>query len=45
MNRPEKVYPQTISIEGRSRDFGVVTSLEPLRKLVKMEGPALVFVQ
>jgi hypothetical protein len=45
VNRPEKVYTSTISIEGRSRDFGVVTFLEPLRKLVKVEGPALVFVQ
>lgn len=39
VNRLEKVYTSTISIEGRSHDFGVSTSLEPLGKLVKVEGP------
>lgn len=44
VNRLEKVYTSTISVEGRSRDFGVLTSLEPLGKLVKVEGPVLVQV-
>lgn len=44
VNRLEKVYTSIISIEGRSRDFGVLTSLEPLGKLVKIEGPVLVQV-
>lgn len=44
VNRLEKVYTSTISIEGRSHDFGATTSLEPVGKLIKVEGPALVQV-
>ena len=44
VNRLEKVYTSTINIEGRSRDFGALTSLEPLGKLVKVEGPVRVQV-
>lgn len=44
VNRLEKVYTSTISIEGRSRDFGVMTSLEPLGNLVKVEGATLIRV-
>ncbi len=44
VSRLEKIYTSTISVEGRSRDFGVLTSLEPLGKLVKVEGPVLVQV-
>lgn len=42
INRLEKVYTSTISIEGRSHDFGAMTSLEPVAKSIKVEGPALV---
>ncbi|WP_337288410.1 CdaR family protein [Candidatus Methylomirabilis sp.] len=44
VNRMDKVYTSTISIEGRSRDFGIRTSLEPLGKLVKVEGAARIQV-
>jgi YbbR domain-containing protein len=44
VNRLDKVYTSTISIEGRSHDFGALASLEPVGKLIKVEGPALVQV-
>lgn len=44
MNRLEKVYTSAISVEGRSHDFSVMTSLEPVGKSIKVEGPALVQV-
>lgn len=44
VDRLEKVYTSAISVEGRSHDFGAMTSLEPVGKLIKVEGPALVQV-
>ncbi len=38
VSRVAKVYTSTISIEGRSSDFAVKTSLEPVGKSVKVEG-------
>jgi YbbR domain-containing protein len=42
VNRLDKVYTSTISIEGRSHDFGSMVPLEPIGKLIKVEGPTLV---
>jgi YbbR domain-containing protein len=44
VNRLEKVYTSAISVEGRSHDFGATTALEPVGKLIKVEGPAHVQV-
>lgn len=44
VNRLSKVFTSAISIEGRSHDFGVTTSLEPVGKLIKVDGPTLVQV-
>lgn len=38
VSRLARVYTSAISIEGRSRDFAVKTSLEPVGKSVKVEG-------
>ncbi len=38
VSRVAKVYTSAISIEGRSHDFAVRTSLEPIGKSVKVEG-------
>lgn len=38
VSRVAKVYTSAISIEGRSSDFAVKTSLEPVGKSVKVEG-------
>ena len=38
VSRVARVYTSAISIEGRSRDFAVKTSLEPVGKSVKVEG-------
>lgn len=38
VGRVARVYTSAISIEGRSRDFAVKTSLEPVGKSVKVEG-------
>jgi len=38
VRRVARVYTSAISIEGRSRDFAVKTSLEPVGKSVKVEG-------
>ncbi len=39
VSRVAKVYTSAISIEGRSHDFAVRTSLEPVGKSVRVEGP------
>lgn len=44
VSRVAKVYTSAISIEGRSRDFAVWTSLEPVGKSVKVEGAEFVQV-
>src|SRR5574337_748833 len=44
VSRVEHIYTSAISLEGRSRNFGVLTSLEPVGESVKVEGPALVQV-
>ncbi|PWB81599.1 MAG: hypothetical protein C3F08_01520 [Candidatus Methylomirabilota bacterium] len=44
INRLERVYTSAINIEGRSRDFGAMTALEPVGKSIRVEGPALVQV-
>jgi len=38
VSRVAKVYTSAVSIEGRSRDFAVRISLEPVGKSVKVEG-------
>jgi len=38
VNRVNRVYTSAVSIEGRSRDFAVTASLEPVGKSVKVEG-------
>lgn len=38
VSRVARVYTSAVSIEGRSRDFAIRTSLEPVGKSVKVEG-------
>ncbi|MEK6568867.1 MAG: CdaR family protein [candidate division NC10 bacterium] len=38
VRRVTRVYTATVSIEGRSRDFAVWTTLEPVGKSVKVDG-------
>lgn len=44
VTRLDRVYTSTVSIEGRSHDFGAMTSLAPVGKSIRVQGPALVQV-
>lgn len=44
VNRLETIYTSAVNVEGLSHDFGAMIALEPVGKLIKVEGPALVRV-
>lgn len=44
VNRLETIYTSAVNVEGLSHDFGAMIALEPVGKLIKVEGPAVVRV-